>query len=165
MPAAGRVDQEVTMQIDVREQPTRTVAVVRREVRMDELTAFYDTAYGEVQRAVAEAGGQVVGTAIGWYHGMPTDTVDVAAGFPVEGLDAGPLAGRVEVVELPGGRALVALFVGPYDGLGAAWQEVEERRAQDGTDGRGDFWEEYVTDPSPDDDPAANETLLVLPLR
>ncbi|GCE76877.1 GyrI-like domain-containing protein [Cellulomonas biazotea] len=152
------------MEIDVREQPTRTVAVVRREVRMDELAAFYDTAYGEVARAVGEAGARIAGPALGWYHGMPAETVDVAAGFPVEGVEVGPLEGRVEVVEIAGGRSLVALFVGPYDDLGAAWQEVEARRAQDGTDGRGDFWEEYVTDPSPDGDPSRNETLLVLPL-
>lgn len=151
------------MDVDVRMQPTRTVAVVRRPVRTDELAAFYDTAYGEVARTVGEAGARIVGPAIGWYHGMPTDTVDVAAGFPVEGVAPGPLGGRVEVVELPGGPALVGLFVGPYDDLGAAWGEVEARRAEHGRDGRGDFWEEYVTEPSPDGDPARNETLLVLP--
>lgn len=152
------------MDVDVRHQPTRTVAVVRRSVRMDELTAFYDTAYGEVARTVGEAGARISGPALGWYHGMPTDTVDVAAGFPVDGLETGPLAGRVEVVELPGGPALVGLHVGSYDDLGAAWAEVEAARAEHGRPGRGDFWEEYVTDPSPSGDPSRNETLLVLPL-
>lgn len=151
------------MDVDVIEQPTRTVAVVRRHVRGDELAAFYDTAYGEVARTVGEAGARIVGPAFGWYHGMPAETFDVAAGFPVEGVEPGPLGGRVDVVEQAGGPALVALFVGPYDDLGAAWQEVEARRAEDGRDGRGDFWEEYVTEPSPDGDPSRNETRLVLP--
>lgn len=144
--------------------PDHVVAVVRRTVRMDELTAFYDSAYGAVARAVAETGGTLSGPALGWYHGMPAETVDVAAGFSVTGPDRGPLRDGVEVVHIPGGEAVVATYVGPYDGLGGAWGEVQRWAAANGVDGRGDFWEEYVTEPSPQGDPTKNITRMVLPL-
>lgn len=152
------------MDVTEQDEPTRVVAQVRRVVPTAELTSFYDTAYRDVVGAVDAAGGVVSGAAVGWYHGMPADTVDVAAGFEVEGLPLGPLSGEVEVVEIPGGPAFSGEHRGAYDGLPAAWGEVEAARAASGRAPRGDFWEEYVTEPSPGGDPAANRTRLVLPL-
>lgn len=152
------------MEITRETRPTRTVAVVRRRLPMAELPAFYDTAYRAVGAQVAAAGGEVTGPAIGWYHGMPDPTVDVAAGFGVDGLAEGALDDDVVVLPLPGGDAAVATYVGPYDGLGEAWAVVEAWRSRAGVAGRGDFYEEYVTDPSPEGDPNRNVTRLVLPL-
>lgn len=156
------------MEITRTEEPTRLVALVRSTVRMDELPAFFDRAYRAVPGAVAGAGGAVQGPAIGWYRGMPTDTVDLAAGFPVTGLGPGPVGtvdDGVEVVEMPGGPAVAALHVGSYDGLPAAWQQVAQWQAANAGPGRGDFWEEYLTEPAPDGDPSRSETRLVVPLR
>ena len=61
-----------------------------------------------------EAGGRVSGPPFGWYHGVPTDVVDVSAGFPVAG-DVHTPEGDVVIEERPGGRAVVAVHVGPYD--------------------------------------------------
>lgn len=152
------------MDITLNDEPTRLTAVVRSTVRTDEMAAFYDSAYERVVTAIAGAGGQIAGPAIGWYHGMPSDTVDVAAGFPVAGLAAGALTDGVQVLEIPGGRAVVALYVGAYEGLPGAWEQLERWRAEHAGDGRGDYWEEYVTEPTPDGDPALNQTRIVLPL-
>lgn len=152
------------MDIRVADEPSRLAAVLRSTVRADELTDFYDSAYQRVAAAVAANGGQVDGAAIGWYHGMPTDTVDVAAGFPVTGLAHGALTDGVEVVEIAGGSAVVGLHVGSYDELSGAWEQLERWRSENAGDGRGDYWEEYVTEPTPDGDPALNRTRLVLPL-
>ena len=80
------------MDVDVRHQPTRTVAVVRRHVRMDELAAFYDTAYGEVARTVGEAGARISGPALGWYHGRSrgSRTVRSPVGSRSSSSPAGP---------------------------------------------------------------------------
>lgn len=152
------------MDIALVDRPTRLVALVRDTVRTDELAGFYDTAYGRVLAAVQAAGGTLSGPAIGWYGGIPQDTVDVAAGFSVDGLPVGELADGVEVVEQRGGPAVVALHAGGYEGLGPAWEQVERWRSQHVGAGRGDFWEEYLNEPTPDGDPADNRTRLVLPL-
>ncbi|MBT0995593.1 GyrI-like domain-containing protein [Cellulomonas sp. DKR-3] len=151
------------MDVERVELPAVTLVAVRRTVRMDQLAGFYDQAYGQVAQALAASGVAPAGPAVGWYAGMPTDSVDVAAGFAVpEG--SGPFEG-VDTVELPASAAVVGTYTGPYDGLPDAWSEVVAWAGEHDAAGRGDFWEEYVTDPSPDGDPAANVTRLVLPLR
>lgn len=150
------------MDITLQDEGTRLVAVRRAAVPMAELPGFFDTAYRTVARAVPAVGGTILGPAIGWYHGMPAETIDVSAGFPVTGAAAGPLGDDVEVVELPGGRALVASYLGSYEGLGDAWGEM--MAAADDRALRGDMWEEYVNEPDPGGDPDANEVRLVLPL-
>ena len=95
---------------------------------------------------------------------MPTGTVDLTAGFAVDAA-GGASSDGVEVVELTGGPALTLTYTGAYEGLPEAWALVEEDRVELGVAGRGDFWEEYVTEPSPGGDPQQNVTRLVLPLR
>lgn len=141
------------------------IAAVRATVPIADLSAFYDTAYTKVTYAVGREGWRIAGPAIGWYHDAPTDAVDLTAGFVIEGAERGAESDDVRVVEMPGGAALVLTHVGPYDRLPEAWDRLEVERAELGVDGRGDFWEEYVTDPSPGGDPDANITRLVLPLR
>ena len=147
------------------DRPTVRIAAVRATVPVAELVAYFDRTYSTVGDVVGRRGWTRSGPALAWYHGMPGDTVDITGGFPVEGAPLGPVSDGVEVLELPGGATLEATHTGPYDQLPAAWDRLEQERAALGVDGRGDFWEEYVTDPSPDGDPAANVTRLVLPLR
>jgi len=153
------------MDISIQHEPTRLVAIERRTVPMSDLVAFFDTAYTKVAAAITTAGAAPDGPAVAWYHGMPTDTVDLAAGFPVSGLEPGPLGDGVEVVEIPGGPAITAEHAGGYDGLPGAWEQVERFRAAGEHEVRGDFAEVYLTEPSPDGDPALNRTQLVLPLK
>lgn len=152
------------MDVLLETEPDRLVAVLRETVLMDHLPEFYDRAYRAVGEAVARAGGAVAGPALGWYHGGPSATVDVAAGLPVMGMSTGSIGHGVQVVRIPGGSAVVGVHTGPYEGLPAAWQELERWRAENAGAGRGDFWEEYVTDPAPGGDPERTETRLVLPL-
>ncbi|MBO0898748.1 AraC family transcriptional regulator [Cellulomonas sp. zg-ZUI22] len=147
------------------DRPTVRIAAVRATVPAAELVAFFDRTYTAVADTVRREGWTFSGPALARYHGMPTDSVDVTGGFPVEGAPLGPVSDGVEVMELPGGAALEATHTGSYDRLPDAWDRLEQERAALGVDGRGDFWEEYVTEPSPGGDPDANVTRLVLPLR
>ena len=146
------------------DEPTLRLAAVRATVPMSDLVGFFDTAYTRVAQAAAREGWPVVGAAVALYRGMPTDTVDLTAGFAVDA-EVGASSDGVEVVELTGGPALTLTYTGAYEGLPEAWALVEEDRAELGVAGRGDFWEEYVTEPSPGGDPQQNVTRLVLPLR
>ena len=152
------------MDITYDDQPTAFVAVVRERVAMDALAAFYDRAYRAVLEEVAAAGLAVTGPAFGWYRDMPTDSVDLAAGFWVDADSVSSLGGGVEVVELPGGPAVVGTHVGSYDGLSGAWAELRTWMSDHPAQMRGDFLEVYVTDPSEAADPSQNETRLVLPI-
>jgi effector-binding domain-containing protein len=152
------------MDIEQVEEPSRTVAVHRRTIPMSSIRDFYDHAYGAVAAALAAGGRAPAGPAIGWYHGMPADTATISAGFPVEDLPAGALDAEVEVEVQAGGPALVAVHRGSYDSLAMGWQQLMAELGHRGVAPRGDFWEEYLTDPLSVSDPSELRTRLVLPL-
>lgn len=150
--------------IRIEEVPAQPVAVVRRQVPVTALPAFSAEAAGTIEAAVAAAGGVVAGPLFAWYHEPPAGAVvDVSAGFVVAGLSVGDL-GEVEVRVRPGALAAVALHVGPYDTLADTYRELDvwlDTRQLDPSD---EIWEEYLSDPEADPDPATWETRLVRPL-
>jgi effector-binding domain-containing protein len=143
------------------EVPTETVAVMRRQVPLAGLPEFFGMAFGSVAAAVSAVGGTVGDRPFGWYFGMPTATVDVAAGFPLVGPVPEP-GGEVVVQARPGGRAVVGVHVGPYDTMGATYQELEGWMAEHALVPRTDMWEEYLS--APEGDPATWQTRIVMPL-
>ena len=56
---------------------------MREQVAMNALTGFFDRAFAAVSAAIEAQGLQPAGPPFALYHGMPTDTVDAEAGFPV----------------------------------------------------------------------------------
>lgn len=150
------------VEVELVEVPSETVARVRRKVPVQEMATFFGQAFEQVGRVVPEAGGVVSGPPFGWYHGMPTDTVDVSAGFPVRG-DVHVPDGGVVVEERPGGRAAVATHVGPYDAIQGTYTDVMAWMGEQGLEPREDMWEEYLSEPT--GDPATWRTRIVFPLR
>jgi effector-binding domain-containing protein len=145
----------------VEQVETTTAAVLRRVVAIDALPAFFDQAFGVVAGEVGRAGGRIAGPPFGWYHGMPTDVVHVSAGFPVAG-DVHTPDGGVQVLERPGGRAVVGVHVGPYAELARTYSELREWMAEHSLVPREDMWEEYLSPPGAD--AAHTRTRLVTPL-
>ena len=72
---------------ELQEQPT---AVLRETVPMKGLREFFGRAYSSVMSAAEQQHVQLAGPPFAMYRGMPTDVVDVEAGFPV----AAPFPGR-----------------------------------------------------------------------
>ncbi len=58
-------------------------AVMRAEVPMEGLRNVFDRGFGEVVRVAEAQGLAITGPPFGLYPRMPTDTVEVAVGFPV----------------------------------------------------------------------------------
>nr|NLI49315.1 GyrI-like domain-containing protein [Propionibacterium sp.] len=136
-------------------------ALLRETVRMDALPDFFDRAFHAAARVAGAQGVQLVGPPVGVYFGMPSETVEVGAGFPTD-RPVTPDAG-VQPFTLPGGRAVQVLHVGTYDAL----QETYGRLmawvgAQQLTPGPL-MWEAYLNEPDPNA-PEATRTLIVWPL-
>jgi effector-binding domain-containing protein len=143
--------------VDLQEQPT---AVVREQVAMNALPEFFGRAFGAVSAALEAQRVQPAGPPFALYRGMPTEIVDVEAGFPVSTTVAavdGVRAGR-----LPACRAFQAMHVGSYDTLGATYDAVKQRMAEGGLKASDDMWEYYLSDQSTD--PATWRTLVVWPV-
>src|SRR5665647_126819 len=149
----GASSREVTMpEMHIADMPAQLVAVVRRTVPMAELPGFYSDALGAVAGAVERAGGSLEGSAFGWYHGKPGDSVDVAGGFPVSGVAAGELDGGVVVHE------------GSYDTVTETYRALEAWLRDRQLDAGDHNWEEYLADPETAPGPASWQTRIVWPL-
>jgi effector-binding domain-containing protein len=137
-----------------------TTAAIRRTVPMSELADFYDTAYRELAETLAAQGVRPSGPAFGLYHGAPAKTADVEAGFATD--RAVEPAGGVIASSLPGGRVARLVHHGAYDALGESWERLHLWVVEQGLRPGDVMWEVYVTEPSPDIDPAELRTELNL---
>lgn len=143
---------------EIVDQPHTPTAVVRGTVSMQDMAPFYDRAFTQVAEAVARQGVSPQG-AFGLYLAPPEDVFELEAGFvvdrPVEA------DGDVQPSSLPAGRVARLSYFGAYDGLGEAWGRLMSWIAQQGLAQAGPMWEVYVTEPTPESDPATLRTDLV----
>jgi effector-binding domain-containing protein len=151
------------MEPAVQEMPAQPVAACRARVPVAGLREFFDRAYPLVVSALAAQGVAPAGPPFGAYRDMSGGEVEVEAGFPV----AGPVAdaGEVRGGTLPACRAAVAVHVGPYEDLGAAWGELRAWVEREGLHPAGGVvWEVYESDPGAEPDPSGWRTRLVQPV-
>jgi len=133
-------------------------AVVRDVVEMSTIGDFFDQSFGQILATLVAEGIEPTGPAFALYHGPPTTTADLEVGFPVD-----RVIGAVEPVEpgsTPAGRVARLTHIGPYDQLGPSWERLGSWIAAQGETPAGDLWEVYVTQPTPDVDPATLLTEL-----
>jgi effector-binding domain-containing protein len=148
------------MDIRIVELPEQQTAVMREQVTMNALPEFFGRAFAAVSAAMEAQGVQPAGPPFALYHGMPTDTVDAEAGFPVSTTIAAGDGIRAGI--LPVCRAVQAMHVGTYDTLGMTYDAVKQRMHEEGMEASDDMWEYYLSDPSTD--PATWRTLVVWPV-
>jgi effector-binding domain-containing protein len=141
--------------IEVDEQ---TTAVIRGQVPMAELPAFFDRVFGTLPQVLERQGVAPTGPAFARYHGPPGEVADLEVGFPT----ATSIAPDGEVVPsaLPAGRVARTVHAGSFDGLGESWGALAGWAAEQGEAPGDVMWEVYVTEPSPDMDPAELRTEL-----
>ncbi|SFN54614.1 GyrI-like domain-containing protein [Mycetocola miduiensis] len=141
------------------EQPT---AGVRKRVPMSELTGFFSRAFQDTMAALQAQGVHPTGPPFGKYYGMPTETVDVEAGFPVSATITA--AGDVVPGSLPGGRCVEAVHVGPYDTMERTYAEIGRHFVDAGLTPGAVMWESYLSDPEVEPDPSAWRTRICWPV-
>ena len=140
----------------------RTTAVVRGTITAEEVTDFFDRSFSVLGEAIAAQGVAPTGPAFGRYRGIPDETMDLEVGFPTE--RAIEPDGAAEPGELPGGRVARVVHAGSFDGLAGAWQGLGAWIAEQGLTPGETYWEVYLTEPSPDMDPADLRTELNWPV-
>jgi len=141
--------------VDLPAVPTAVIAAV---IAPDELVALFDRSYGQIATVAAAQGIELGGPAFARYNGPPGDRIDLEVGFPVERPVEG--SGEVRAGTLPARRVARVVHHGGFDGLGAAWGALETWIGEHGLVPGPVLWEVYLTEPSPDMDPADLRTEL-----
>lgn len=141
-----------------------TAVVSRHGFPMYEMAALMDGTFSHLATALSEAGITPIGPALALHHRMPVDTADLEVGFPVDAplTETLTLPSGYEVTGsvLPAGRVGAVSHVGPYGGLAESWGAFTQDLGEAGEQLTYPFWELYVTEPSPEADPAAMRTDL-----
>lgn len=141
-------------------EPRHAAVVTARALPADEVRTFFDTAFHGLGQALGQQGQTPAGPAFAWFPSPPGETIDVRVGHQV-----GPdfvAADPVGTCELPGGRAAQLVHEGSYDNLGSSWQRLVDWTTEQGLIPSGELLEEYLTEPTPDADPADMRTRLSL---
>jgi AraC family transcriptional regulator len=115
--------------------------------------------YGHCQQhALAMAGPPIVR-----YARVSPGLLTIEGGFPL--LSPAPGDGDIEAGELQGGPVATAVHLGPYDALPQTHAAIERWIGEQGHRAKGAPWEQYLTDPGEEPDPAKWRTQVVWPLE
>jgi effector-binding domain-containing protein len=142
-------------------EPQEAIAV-RGDVTIADLPTFFEEAFAAAAAAAEASGVEIVGPPFGFYPEMPTDTVVVEAGFPVSA--AVETAGDAHRLVLPGGRAVRAVHVGPYETMETTYAELRSWMAEHGHVPAASVWESYLSDPRAEPEPATWRTGIIWPI-
>jgi effector-binding domain-containing protein len=146
----------------------RTLVVRGRGVPPEGIREFYDGAFTAIGTVMQREHLRPVGPAFALYRSSPGDAFDLEVGFAVDhelGERKTAAAGvAVEASELPGVRAATVSHIGDYAGLPQAWEGLHQWVKENGHTAGLPFWEVYVTEPTPEMDPAKLRTDLYLAL-
>lgn len=141
----------------------RCIAVLRLTVPRREIQNVMGPGLAELKREVARQGIAVVGPWFTHHLRMDPAVFDFEIGVPV----AAPVsaASRVAPSVWPAESVAKTTFHGSYEGLAAAWGELEAWIAAQGRTSAPDLWECYAAGPESSPDPALWRTELTRPLR
>lgn len=131
---------------------------------MTDMASAFDATFRALFPALAAHGLTPAGPAFALHYRMPTDTATFEVGVPVNAAldnefttDAGV---TLTPSTLPAGSVARVSHLGPYERLGESWGTFMQSIAASGTQPSLPFWEVYVTEPTPDTDPATLRTDL-----
>lgn len=150
------------------ELDARPTVSIRARVPMREITGFFDGSFATLAAVLAATDATPTGAPFALYRGMPTDEVDVEVGFPLDRpVEDAVVAANpgTQASTLPGGEVATTVHRGSFDDLGGAWQSLAEWISAQGRAMGPMMWEVYLTEPSPDMDPADLRTELYWPLE
>jgi len=135
------------------ELPPRKLAAIEREIPVAEISEFLAEALPTVFGHVMANGGQPASAPLLHYLSMNDTHFRVQAGVAItEEIDG---TEDIEITDMPGGKALTALFVGPYANVGPTWDAVWAKAAEMNPTGAAAAsleqmggWDEYTNDPT-----------------
>jgi effector-binding domain-containing protein len=142
------------------DHPAEPTAMIRDHVKVADLPAFFGRSLPRILAAIDAQHLVPSGEPFAYYHGTPNKTVDVETGFPVRG--AFTATNGVEPGELPKGRVITGLHVGPYEKLADTYAQIMAWAQANGLRVERDMWEVYLTDPEREPDPTRWQTRIFL---
>ncbi len=150
------------MNVERVELAPRWIVGVRQLVAVAELRSVFAPAFAAAAAGLAAHGLAPAGPPMAVYREATADKVDVTVGFPVP--HTVPASGDLVCDPLPTGPAVVTVHSGPYERLEATYGQLTGWTVGAGLVAAPVMWEEYLTGPGNEPDPARWRTRIVFPL-
>ena len=151
------------MSVIVETVASRTLAAVRRRVRLGEVGMAWKPALDQVWAFLrAHPGLRTDGHNVFLYHHPNDRAAAMDVDFGVEVTRSFQPEGEVALAEVPAGEVAMAVHHGPYDGLRATHDAIHAWQAHQGRPFAGLSWEIYG---DWSDDPSKLETTVCYLLR
>jgi effector-binding domain-containing protein len=146
--------------VETTEQPA---AVIRFTIPRAQIGAVMRAGVGELLAIVTAQRIGPIGPVFSLHRDVAPDIFDFELGVPV----SGPVRpeGRVHASRLPAIRVARTIHHGPYEGLAAAWDELDAWITANGHTPAPGIWERYLVGPATESDPANWQTELDHPIR
>lgn len=138
---------ETEMNITRVELTPQPMVYVTATASMAEMSAVMGTTFATLGRFIGTSGVTPLGPPLAIYHDWSGDRTAVDVGFPVSAADAGKAAGEVRAGMTPGGFALKAVHVGPYDDFPATYAAIGAALKAAGIPESTRMWEVYLGEP------------------
>jgi len=149
------------VQCAIVDREAQPALALRARIGVTELPALMGRALGTVAEFLAMRGVAPAGPPFAAYFNDDMNDLEVAVGFPVATAVEGQ--GEVQSIEIPAGRHATCVHVGPYTGLGGAYEALTRWIKDRGETATGVVYEFYLDDPG-DTPPEALQTQIVFPL-
>ena len=146
----------------ITESKQQLVAVIRLSIPRDQIRNVMGPAIGEVMAAASAQGIGPGGPVFTHHFKMDPGVFDFEVGVPVTA--AVTAVGRVKPGQLPTAKVARTVYHGPYEGLAAAWGELDQWFTANGHKAAANLWECYVAGPESGPDPTHWRTELNRPL-
>ncbi len=151
--------------IETKDLPEQPILCVRRRVKRSEISATIGGSLGAIFAHAMQHGVGTTGHPITRYIEMSAGIVTMEPAMRVASHPPADPSGNVLNETLPAGATAFTTHMGAYDALPAAYTALEEWMHDNGYVPGGAPWEDYITDPSEDPDPAKWRTDVYWPIR
>lgn len=147
--------------------PQRTAFTVRLTCKMAEMSQQLGMAYGGIGKTMQEQGLQQGGAPFAIYYVAEpaNDKWEFDAGIPIAGNKNGKTLDNVKAVTLPAADVAVIDYYGKYEEMEPAHNALNDWIKANGKTIVGAPWEEYITDPMTEKDPAKWLSKIYYPIK
>jgi effector-binding domain-containing protein len=137
-------------------------AVIRLTIPRSEMATTFGSTVDALMAAIAAQGVEPVGAVFAHHLKMSPDIFDFELGVAVS--PPVKATGQMKPGQLPSAKVAHAVYIGPYEGLPAAWGEFNTWMKANGHEQAENLWEVYSVGPQSSPDPANWRTELNRPL-
>ncbi|MCK4381337.1 MAG: GyrI-like domain-containing protein [Candidatus Lokiarchaeota archaeon] len=147
---------------EIKEKEAQPVLSVRTKSAVQDLPQILGKYYGAIAQYLGELGENPAGPPFVAYYNLDMQNLDIEIGFPVTKkiTDRDDIKSR----EIPSGKFASCLYIGPYNEIEPAYNELNRWLEEKGHESTGVAYEVYLNDPS-ETPPEDLRTEILFPLK